>query len=61
MGALSRLWALAANTFREAVRDRVLYSILFFAGWYYAGPSDSKEGTMPQDAIEIDFYLDIHL
>jgi len=31
MGALSRLWALAANTFREAVRDRVLYSILFFA------------------------------
>jgi len=28
---VSRLWALATNTFREAVRDRVLYSILFFA------------------------------
>lgn len=28
---MSRLWALASNTFREAVRDRILYSILFFA------------------------------
>lgn len=28
---MSRLVALASNTFREAVRDRVLYSILFFA------------------------------
>ncbi len=28
---MSRLIALARNTFREAVRDRVLYSILFFA------------------------------
>ena len=28
---MTRLWALATNTFREAVRDRVLYSILFFA------------------------------
>ncbi len=28
---MSRLWALAANTCREAIRDRVLYSILFFA------------------------------
>lgn len=27
---MSRLWAIALNTFREAVRDRVLYSILFF-------------------------------
>lgn len=26
-----RLYALASNTFREAVRDRILYSILFFA------------------------------
>ena len=26
-----RIWALAYNTYREAVRDRVLYSILFFA------------------------------
>jgi ABC-type transport system involved in multi-copper enzyme maturation permease subunit len=28
---MQRLWALAYNTFREAVRDRILYSILFFA------------------------------
>jgi ABC-type transport system involved in multi-copper enzyme maturation permease subunit len=28
---MSRIRALAVNTFREAVRDRVLYSILFFA------------------------------
>ena len=28
---MGRIWALAHNTFREAVRDRVLYSILFFA------------------------------
>ena len=28
---MSRIWALATNTFREAVRDRILYSILFFA------------------------------
>ena len=27
---MMRLWALAVNTFREAVRDRVLHSILFF-------------------------------
>lgn len=26
-----KVWALAHNTFREAVRDKVLYSILFFA------------------------------
>jgi ABC-type transport system involved in multi-copper enzyme maturation permease subunit len=29
---VSRLWAIAVNTFREAIRDRILYSILFFAG-----------------------------
>lgn len=28
---MSRLWAIATNTFREAVRDKVLHSILFFA------------------------------
>ena len=28
---MKRLWALCVNTFREAVRDRVLHSILFFA------------------------------
>lgn len=29
--ACTRVYAVAANTFREAVRDKVLYSILFFA------------------------------
>jgi ABC-type transport system involved in multi-copper enzyme maturation permease subunit len=28
---MRNVWAVAANTFREAVRDRVLYSLLFFA------------------------------
>jgi ABC-type transport system involved in multi-copper enzyme maturation permease subunit len=28
---VSRIWAVATNTFREAVRDKVLHSILFFA------------------------------
>lgn len=28
---MSRIWAIATNTFREAVRDKVLNSILFFA------------------------------
>ncbi len=28
---MNRLWAIATNTFREAVRDKVLHSILFFA------------------------------
>ena len=29
---MNRIWAIAWNTCREAIRDRVLYSILFFAG-----------------------------
>ena len=29
---MSRLFAIAHNTFRETMRDRVLYSLLFFAG-----------------------------
>ena len=28
---MSNVWAVAANTFREAVRDRVLYNLVFFA------------------------------
>ena len=28
---LHRLWHIATNTFREAVRDRVLYNLVFFA------------------------------
>ena len=29
--SLSKIWVLGTNTFREAVRDRVFHSILFFA------------------------------
>ena len=29
--SVSKIWALGTNTFREAVRDRVFHSILFFA------------------------------
>lgn len=28
---MSRIWAVAANTFREAIRDRILYGLLAFA------------------------------
>jgi ABC-type transport system involved in multi-copper enzyme maturation permease subunit len=28
---MSRIWAIAANTFREAIRDRILYLLLVFA------------------------------
>lgn len=31
MGGLSRLLAVASNTFRETVRERVLYNLVFFA------------------------------
>ena len=31
MGGLSRIGAVAANTFRETIRERVLYNLLFFA------------------------------
>ena len=31
MSALSRVWVLAHNTCREAVRERLLYNLLFFA------------------------------
>jgi ABC-type transport system involved in multi-copper enzyme maturation permease subunit len=30
-GRLSRIWAVAHNTFRETVRQRVLYNLVFFA------------------------------
>ena len=28
---MRNVWAVASNTFREAVRDRVLYNLVFFA------------------------------
>src|SRR5688500_13055303 len=31
MRSMERIWAIAINTFREAVRDRVLYGVLAFA------------------------------
>ncbi len=33
---MSRTWAIARNTFREAVRNRILYSLLFFAVLFIA-------------------------
>ena len=30
-GKLGRVWAVASNTFRETVRERVLYNLVFFA------------------------------
>ena len=32
MSSLVRLWVVAENTFREAVRDKLLYNLLLFAG-----------------------------
>jgi ABC-type transport system involved in multi-copper enzyme maturation permease subunit len=31
VGGLNRVWAVAANTFRETIRERVLYNLVFFA------------------------------
>lgn len=32
MNSLNRIWALAKNTYREAIRDKLLYNLLLFAG-----------------------------
>ena len=34
---MKRLYALSSNTFREAIRDRILYSLLFFAALVLLG------------------------
>ena len=31
MNSLARIWTIAVNTLREAVRDKLLYTLLFFA------------------------------
>ena len=31
MNSVQRIWVLARNTYREAVRDKLLYSLLLFA------------------------------
>ena len=31
MNSLARIWTIAMNTLREAVRNKVLYALLFFA------------------------------
>lgn len=43
---MSRVWAIATNTFREAVRDRVLHSILFFAALLVALSMATRELTI---------------
>lgn len=32
MSSVGRIWALAKNTYREAIRDKLLYNLLLFAG-----------------------------
>ncbi len=36
---MTRAWAIARNTFREAIRNRILYSLLFFAVLFIGGSS----------------------
>lgn len=43
---MSRVWALAASTVRELVRDKVLYSILFFAALLLLVSLGMKEITI---------------
>ena len=45
-----QLWAIAANTYRENIRDRVLYSIVFFAVLVHrAAPAVRCIDTVPGD------------
>ncbi len=34
---MSRIWAIALNTFREAIRNRILYALLFFSFLFIGG------------------------
>lgn len=47
---MKRIWAIATNTHREAVRDRVLYSLLFFACIVLAASLVTKEITIGEQA-----------
>lgn len=49
---MNRIWAIAVNTCREAIRDRVLYSILFFAALVVLLSLAAKEVTIgDQDKV----------
>jgi ABC-type transport system involved in multi-copper enzyme maturation permease subunit len=49
---MNRIWAIATNTHREAIRDRVLYSLLFFACVMLVASLVTKEITIgDQDKI----------
>jgi ABC-type transport system involved in multi-copper enzyme maturation permease subunit len=49
---MNRIWAIASNTHREAIRDRVLYSLLFFACVMLVASLVTKEITIgDQDKI----------
>ena len=49
---MKRIWAIAKNTHREAIRDRVLYSLLFFACVVLVASLLTKEVTIgDQDKI----------
>jgi len=43
---VNRIWAIARNTHREAIRDRVLYSLLFFAALVLVATLVTEEITI---------------
>jgi ABC-type transport system involved in multi-copper enzyme maturation permease subunit len=47
---VSRIWAIATNTFREAVRDKVLHSLLFFAAILCLASLSMREVTIGDQA-----------
>ena len=47
---MKRIWAIATNTHREAIRDRVLYSLLFFACVMLVASLVTKEITIGDQA-----------
>jgi ABC-type transport system involved in multi-copper enzyme maturation permease subunit len=55
---MSRVWAIARNTFREAVRNRILYSLLFFAVLFIGGSSLLSQLTVGEyEKVIIDMGL----
>lgn len=49
---MRRLWAIALNTYREAIRDRILYSLLFFSALVLAASLATQEITVgDQDKV----------
>jgi ABC-type transport system involved in multi-copper enzyme maturation permease subunit len=57
------MWALSKNTFREAIRDRILYMILFFAGLLIvSSPLMAKISAGEEHRVLLDFgFAMIHI